>query len=308
VSLWQRLRCTPEPSAGQSEPLGYADYPALYRAADTFSLSQQKVFYRVLGAQLLLLLVATTISVLNSTSASLAIAQAVSLFGALGCAVYLFSMKPDRHWYAARAVAESVKTVTWRYVTRAEPFGLDDTTSRAHFSRTLHDIVEQNHDVARRFCTDLDGTQMTQRMEELRATAFDARKHAYLEGRIVEQQTWYARKNKTNDCLAKRAFAALIIFLAIAGVLAICRVRFLQSSVWPTDVFVTLAGTVLTWMQARRYSELAAAYSLAAVEISNVRLQGEDVPDDPAAWSAFVGDAENAFSREHTQWVARKDS
>jgi hypothetical protein len=24
-------------------------------------------------------------------------------------------------------------------------------------------------------------------------------------------------------------------------------------------------------------------------------------------FSVFVGDAENAFSREHTQWVARKD-
>ncbi|MCV5767721.1 hypothetical protein OFN22_29990 [Escherichia coli] len=30
-------------------------------------------------------------------------------------------------------------------------------------------------------------------------------------------------------------------------------------------------------------------------------------PNTDEEFSVFVGDAENAFSREHTQWVARKD-
>lgn len=31
------------------------------------------------------------------------------------------------------------------------------------------------------------------------------------------------------------------------------------------------------------------------------------LPETDEKFSVFVGDAENAFSREHTQWVARKD-
>ncbi|MDP2232339.1 MAG: SLATT domain-containing protein, partial [Actinomycetota bacterium] len=133
-----------------------------------------------------------------------------------------------------------------------------------------------------------------------------ARGPAYVAGRVVEQQSWYARKNKVNACLARRSFFALACCLVVAGILAICRVRFIEAAIWPTDVFVGLATTVLAWTQAKRFSELAASYSLAAYEISVVRLQSESI-HDPEALSKFVGDAENAFSREHTQWVARKD-
>jgi hypothetical protein len=306
VTLLDRLLCRLEPTPVQEEPLKCEDFPALFRAADAFSFAQQKAFFVVLALELFLMILATAISVLNVPWSSMAIVQAIALFGALAAAIYLFTAKPDRHWYSARAVAESAKTLTWRYVTRAEPFDTDDLPARNHFGRILNDIVEQNCDVTRRFCTDLDGTQITDAMSALRQSSFDERKTAYVAGRVVEQQSWYARKNKVNDCLAKRSFLVLAGCLVVAGILAICRVRFFDAPIWPTDVFVGLATTILAWTQAKRFSELAASYSLAAYEISVVRLQSESI-HDPEALSKFVGDAENAFSREHTQWVARKD-
>lgn len=300
------LFCRLQPAADLEEPLSQEDFPALYRAADSYSVEQQKVFYAVLGWELLLLLIAAVISMLDLNHFSWAILQAIVLFGALACAVYLFSRKPDRHWYSARAVAESVKTVSWRYVVRAEPFDVDDAAAREHFRQTLHAIVDQNRDVAQRFNKNLEEVQLTERMRSLRDSDFDTRKRAYLEGRITEQQSWYARKNQLNDCKSKRAFVALVLVLGLAGVFAICRVRYAATAIWPTDVLVTLATTVLAWTQAKRFTELAAAYSLAAFEISNLRLQAEDVACDDQL-STFVGDAENAFSREHTQWAARKD-
>ena len=51
---------------------------------------------------------------------------------------------------------------------------------------------------------------------------------------------------------------------------------------------------------------VAASYALAAHEIGLIKEQSL-LPDTPEKFSLFVGDAENAFSREHTQWVARKD-
>ena len=79
----------------------------------------------------------------------------------------------------------------------------------------------------------------------------------------------------------------------------------INQSFWPTDVLVAIAASILSWMQAKRFSELASSYSLAAHEISLINEQSLRSTTDND-FSIFVGDAENAFSREHTQWVARK--
>jgi hypothetical protein len=70
---------------------------------------------------------------------------------------------------------------------------------------------------------------------------------------------------------------------------------------------VALAASTLSWIQAKRFSELSASYALAAHEISFIKEQAASIKKDDNL-SQFVGDAENAFSREHTQWVARKDT
>lgn len=99
-----------------------SDFPALYRSADRLSLRAQRSFFLALGAQLVLLVVAAGLSVFNLPHWGIAVAQAAVLLGALGCSIFLFAKRPDRQWYAGRAVAESIKTITWRYVSLAAPF------------------------------------------------------------------------------------------------------------------------------------------------------------------------------------------
>jgi SMODS and SLOG-associating 2TM effector domain 1 len=91
-----------------------------------------------------------------------------------------------------------------------------------------------------------------------------------------------------------------------AVVLALLRIQFIKADMWPTDIFVAAAASLLSWMQAKRFSELAASYALATHEIGIIREQSLE-PNSDEAFSLFVGDAENAFSREHTQWTARRD-
>jgi hypothetical protein len=286
--------------------MNHTDYPALYQSADALSLSSQKAFFRTLFWYLLLLVVAAVISVINSPVPELAIAQALVLLGALACSVYLFSVRPDRYWYTGRAVAESIKTVTWRFMSKAEPFNTSDEDDRHHFMQTLKSIIEQNQEVARRLSTHLDGVQITNAMMAMRQAGVEERKRVYVESRITEQQRWYAKKSVHNKKMATRFFVALIVINAIAVILAIAKVRFPSTLYWPTDALVALAASTLSWMQAKRFSELSASYALAAHEISLIKEQAVRVKADDDL-SQFVGDAENAFSREHTQWVARKD-
>jgi hypothetical protein len=221
--------------------------------------------------------------------------------------VYLFSVRPDRYWYAGRAVAESIKTVTWRFVSKAEPFNTRDEEARHHFRQTLKSIIEQNKDVAQRLSTNLDGVQITDVMMAMRRRDVEERKCVYIKSRVIEQQHWYAKKSGHNKKRAAQFFAALIITNAIAVIFGIAKVRFPNIPYWPTDALVALAASTLSWIQAKRFSELSASYALAAHEISFIKEQAASIKKDDNL-SQFVGDAENAFSREHTQWVARKDT
>lgn len=256
---------------------------------------------------MVLLAIAAAISVINSPCPDVAIFQAVVLIGALGSAIYLYFVRPDRRWYSGRAVAESIKTITWRYVSRAEPFDNEDEIDRHAFGLKLKAIVDQNKDIAGLLTTHLDGAQISDEMERLRQTSVAERLNYYRTYRIVDQQTWYAHKSNTNKRMVDRFFIALLVTIGISIIFSIAKIRFPTAPYWPTDFFVTVSAGLLSWIQAKRFQELSASYALAAHEISLIREQsGRSMIENEL--SKFIGDAENAFSREHTQWVARKDS
>ena len=73
------------------------------------------------------------------------------------------------------------------------------------------------------------------------------------------------------------------------------------------DPLIVMVTSVLGWIQMKRHSELTASYNLAAHEIGIIKGNAESVKTE-ADFSDFVNEAELAFSREHTQWVARKDA
>lgn len=288
------------------DPLKHSDYPALFQAASELSAQSQKVFFRAFLGNLALLVVATFISIANSPYAQVAILQAMVLFGALACATYLFVGRPDQRWYGGRAVAESIKTLTWRYVSRAEPFDQTNAIDRHQFGLKLRAIIEQNREVSSLLTSHLAAEQIAPELDLLRNASTDSRLDFYRVHRIVEQQTWYAKKASLNSRMVKRFFIALIVTISIAMFFAIAKIKYPTAPFWPTDLFVTGAAGLLSWIQAKRFQELSASYTLTAHEISLIR-QAASGPMTDAELSRFVGDAENAFSREHTQWVARKD-
>ena len=81
------------------------DFPSLYRSADDLSLKSQKHFFQALRIHLVLLVIAATLSIISIPHWLVALAQLLALLGALGCSIYLFSVRPDRMWYSGRAVA-----------------------------------------------------------------------------------------------------------------------------------------------------------------------------------------------------------
>lgn len=165
----------------------HSDFPGLYRAADEMSGEAQKHFLGALLTNLVLLVAAAVMSVINYPHWGAAALQAALLAGALASAVYLAMQRPERLWYSARAVAESIKTLTWRYVSRAEPFHEDDDTAKKHILDKLAQVIRQNPGVSDKLISHISAHQITDRMKSLRADDFETRRTTYVEHQINDQ-------------------------------------------------------------------------------------------------------------------------
>lgn len=282
------------------------DFPALYGAADQLSINAQLHFYKVLFLNLFLLVSAAALSVFNNPRVEIAYAQAIVLLMSLACAVYLGTVRPEKSWYGGRALAESVKTITWRYMMRAEPYNVSETEARRLFVEVLKQLLASNAEVSKQAVHIGGGSQVSDEMIRIRSSSFVDRKDLYKNDRIIDQQTWYRNKARINDKAASRCFFLLCLMNVAAILFSLLKIKSPDAQFWPTDIFVALAGVILTWTQSKRYRELSASYALAAHEIGLIKEQLFEISSE-IKFSGFVGDAENAFSREHTQWIARRD-
>lgn len=204
------------------------DFPALYRSANKLSMDFQTHFFCALKLHLGLLVIAASLSIISIPHWSVATLQLLALLGALSCSIYLFSKRPDRYWYAGRAVAESIKTITWRYVCCAEPFQSGDDVARIDFQQKLRAILDQNKDVAQEYTDYLGAPQITDVMAKMRELSLDDRKKTYASNRINDQLTWYTKKAAFNKKTSNGFFWALIATNGVAVFCAILRITFVN--------------------------------------------------------------------------------
>ncbi|MEN3161503.1 DUF4231 domain-containing protein [Tistrella mobilis] len=285
------------------------DFPALYRSADGSATDAQLTHLWLIRLQYIFLIFAATVSVWFGSSPDLYIIYALVLAASTVLLLYMIVQKPEKEWYECRALAESIKTSTWRYMMRAEPF--EDasklSTVAEKFSRFLKAILDANSHVrgsiSRR---PVVGDQITNEMNTVRALPLTERIQRYTADRIKDQREWYVAKSRWN----RRQFCLwtwiCIIVQGIAIVLALIRIRYDPSwMIWPTEPLLVIASSMIGWIQLKKFNELASAYNLTAHEIGILQTRLSTI-DSEEKFSAFVNEAERAFSREHTQWAARQ--
>ncbi|MEQ4489879.1 MAG: DUF4231 domain-containing protein [Dehalococcoides mccartyi] len=279
------------------------DFPALYRSSDGLSVQAQNNYLRLMRFSLAFLILGSLTSLFSGSSEVFAIVSACILSLVVFISLILARKRYDITWYLTRAIAESVKTITWRYVMKAKPFNQSDPIARTNFLKDLNKILSQNRSGC---CTVDDNEQITQKMIEIRNGTYQERLSIYLEKRVKDQSSWYIKKARYNATKTDQWFYAIIGMQFLAVLSALVRISEPQWNSIPTSVLTTMAASSLSWMQTKRYQELSSSYGLTANEIGIIK---SDVPSvvNEVTLCKFVGDAENAFSREHTQWQARRD-
>lgn len=280
-------------------------YPALYGAADNASNRAQATLLLSYKANAALLVVAAAVALFSGTQA-LAIVSALLFVASLAAHVFAETRGFQKKWYQARALAESVKTTTWRFMMNADPFSGEPRDYEV-FRDRLHEMLAQNEGIASELSGEwADKDQITTAMADAHSAPF-ASKHAfYLEARIDEQRTWYAEKARANKQSSQNYFGGVCIIYGIAITLVLVRIAYPSLELLPIEALAVVASSLIGWTQLRRFDDLASAYSLTAHEVGIIRSRFTDIVDS-VALGQFVSDAENAFSREHTQWAARRD-
>jgi len=216
----------------------------------------------------------------------------------------------ERTWYGARAIAESVKTTAWRFAMGAEPFpsALGAKEADAVFQNKLVEILRDRKSLNYSAAGDVNSrAQITDEMRSVRSRPWDQRLAVYLRDRIQDQRTWYSNKATLSENRESNYFwiiltGQLISFTTAAAFAA-----------WPTlhlnitTVFTSGTAGLLAWLQVKRYQETSQSYALATHELGIIEAGAANLHSEEE-FSQFVADAENAMSREHTLWVARRDA
>jgi hypothetical protein len=285
----------------QEEPIVF---PALYKAVEVVSADSQRLFLRIRSTELISLVTAACFAEIPRS-----VAGGIGPIMALLCFVTALLLrisgvgeKAEKRWYDARAAAESIKSASWQYMIGGEAYRKSDKDATERFTRFLKAVLKSLPKLNVPASTASLG--VTESMQALRQSSRAERRERYMRERVDDQAGWYARKSTWNGKRAKYWQRALIALEAIAILLGLFRALGWFDVDW-LGVFAAAAASIGAWHQTKNFSSLSEAYAVTSHDVTLVK-NTLTVPSNEDAWAQAVHDAEAAFSREHTMWLARR--
>lgn len=278
-------------------------YPGHFLAADARARFWQKTYFFLLGGYLVL----TLLGALLAEAASAYSNQVGILFFSLSLLLLglIYFGESDGKWYYCRAAAESIKTRTWRWMMNAAPYHeiQDRIQSERSFildieeilnSKREKDLISKSPHIRKPLITD--------GMREVNHLPWNEKLSIYKEKRIEDQLDYYDDSSQHHQKWTMIWFGILaaMTFIAIISSASKEEVRIVD----PINL-ITFSGCVFTWLQSKKHRELSISYLFTKNEICIVKNKLNTITSEKE-FSQFVIDTENAFSREHTQWAARK--
>lgn len=298
---------TKEPD-GAALGLTERDMPGLFTAADIASVKGQRSYVNAVRLRLLLAVFAAATGVISwrvgGGEADLAaVGTTIALAATVVVELYLRSSKPEEVWYDGRALAESAKSLAWRFSVCGMPFarqgGHSDPEMR--FIQQVHKLLKEAP------TTSVEPTNrpvITNRMRTLRCADLATRKSVYLAERIANQQAWYGQKANANEVLAHRWRVSLLV-IEVVGISAALVKALGYITLDVAGLFAALIAASAAWIGLRQHALLARAYTFASHELLIAASRLELIEDEDV-WAKEVADSEEAISREHTMWRASR--
>ncbi len=297
-------------SASTKPAVRREDLPAAYLDASEASRSGQAWYLWLVRVDLTCVLVAAVIGAIQpwpfvSQDAKrwLVTVIVAALVGAMIARTTNFRAGHDRQWFRGRSIAESVKTIAWKYMMRVAPYDVSEAEASSLLEGDVSEILASQGDLGSDLMTHAPRV-VTSRMKDVRKGTVTERKECYLRDRLKHQRDWYSRNASENRRAAR--FWFLVGLTAQGGALVIALLAIFQPDALNTlGIFTTAATAATAFLQLRRHDELAKSYNLAVRDLDKIRERMENARHENV-FRECVTEAEEAISREHKTWVARR--
>lgn len=290
------------------------DLPGIYYEASEASMSAQRTFLRLIKLNIFFLVVLSTLSSINISFISKEyqfLIPLISTFFLILTIMITFatdSGKYEKKWYDGRAIAESLKTLSWKFMMKAQPFlNLSKADAETKFLEDFKEIKNAIKPAGDIFGSNPRANmhQLTDTMKKVYNSDLETRKGTYELNRIQNQQNWY-KKNTTINSKKAEYFYWIIIICQLVAILCSFAMIYMPNSIFnPTGFIATIISAFMTWTQLKKYQNLAESYGITSVELGLIQDTIPSISSDEQ-FSRFVAESETAISREHTFWRARR--
>jgi hypothetical protein len=289
-----------------------SDFPNYFQASDKASIKAQSNYLNIIKIDLISMIIASALAIYNyqlvESKLYIYTISGFLLLLSLILTIILKSKKYEDTWYQGRALAESCKTLTWRFVTCSEFFEstLPEVEVKERFINRIKELSNEFKDLTNSLNSKtLNLPIITDKMIELRRLGTNERKQNYIQNRIEDQKKWYSDKAEFNKSKYNLWFWIIIFCQGIALISVVVLIKFPDNNYNLVGLFTTIASSAMSWLQLKQHQELKQAYTTATQELNFIVTLADKVLNDDDL-SKFVLDSENAISREHTLWLAQK--
>lgn len=293
----------------ESSHFGAVRYPRCFAKEDSLAARKQRrhrTTLFIVGIVAVLLEVLSWFSGLSERGMWNLVARVlfVIALGFLGLELlHSNSKKLEIPWYDARAAAESIKTVFWRYIMQAEPFAasMSRKESEDALLRRIEDVLTglgKSPDSR----TELVEKEVLDWAWAVRTALLPLRMDFYVRDRVRDQSNWYQTKSKSLDAYARRASVLAIAAAVVAFVLSILSFWTDSAGSW-SEVSFEVSVVVFGYAAIRNYRRDSRVYEFTKYEIETAanQIHAQLTQED---WACLVDEIEEVFSREHVTWQA----
>ncbi|MGW1655416.1 DUF4231 domain-containing protein [Streptomyces atratus] len=301
------------PGPLQSMVFRNADLPALFHHTDAIAIASQREAVNTTRVQLILLVIGAIPAAVPwhlEIGDSFQLTDAVGVLAYVGVLITMYltaQRKAKSQWQLNRSAAEFIKSMCWRYSVHGSPFDTTTQHPEAVFANRLEEGLQELRKVGWADPRDLtadSGGLITDSMCELRNKAFTVRKETYVRDRLIEQRSWYRRRQEVSR-RATLVWSTTIAALAgLALVFALLRTFSVTQSFALTGVLSAAAAACLAWSEMRRHHPLISAHSLVEQDLEAMQVAMETTLTE-RQWPRAVFETERIVSPQHTDWLAR---
>lgn len=289
-----------------------SEFPNYFQASDKASIKSQNYYLNIIRIDLISMIIASGLSIYNykSTESKECIyyISGFLLLTSLILTIILKTKKYEDIWYQGRALAESCKTLTWRFVCCSEYFekNISDLEVKNRFITRIKELSDEFKELSQTMNSKtLNLPIITTKMIEIRNQSIEERKAYYLKHRIDDQKNWYSDKAEYNLDKYNLWFWIIIFSQVLSLICIVILIKYPDNNWNFVGLLTTISASAISWLQLKQHQELKQAYTTATQELNFISTLADEINTEET-FSKFVLDAENAISREHTLWLAQR--